>query len=86
MKVIEHLSIAERVAFYLAFEAAKRPLARLEALALVPAVTAKANELDPRAAWYSFGTARLPDDDSVPIRFGSLNRFLNLPTRREVNV
>lgn len=50
-----------------------------EALAQVDAVRVKACELDPRGCWYAFGTARLPDDDSVPIRYGSLNKHLNLP-------
>lgn len=52
-----------------------------EALAMVDRVTAIACELDPRAHWYAFGTARLPDDDSVPIRAGKLNHQLGLPTR-----
>jgi hypothetical protein len=50
-----------------------------EALALVPVVRAKACQLDARGAWYAYGTARLPDDDSVPIRAGSLNKHLGLP-------
>lgn len=50
-----------------------------EALAMVDRVRALANELDPRSHWYAFGTARLPDDDSVPIRAGSLNGRLGLP-------
>ena len=46
-----------------------------EALAAVTAVRAKALELDPRGHWYFYGTARLPDDDYVPIRTGKLNKF-----------
>jgi len=46
------------------------------ALGAVDVVRNLACELDPRAHWYAFGTARLPDDDSVPIRAGSLNREL----------
>lgn len=51
-----------------------------EALDQVPAVRAKACEIDPRGHWYAFGTCRLPDDDSVPIRAGSLNSHFGLPT------
>ena len=40
------------------------------ALAMVDKVREKAEEIDPRAHWYSFGTCRLPNDDSVPIRAG----------------
>ncbi len=49
------------------------------ALAMVDKVRAKAEELDPRAAFYAFGTVRLPNDDSVPIRAGSLNRHFGMP-------
>lgn len=49
-----------------------------EALAMVDTVRAKACELDPRGVWYAYGTARLPDDDSVPIRAGSLNKHFGL--------
>jgi hypothetical protein len=48
------------------------------ALAKVDAVRTKANELDPRAAFAGFGTCRLPNDDSVPIRYGSLNKLFNM--------
>lgn len=48
------------------------------ALCMVDMVREKACELDPRGHWYAFGTARLPDDDSVPIRAGSLNRYFGL--------
>ncbi|HEY6020838.1 MAG TPA: hypothetical protein VIY48_13350 [Candidatus Paceibacterota bacterium] len=49
------------------------------ALAMVDRVRAKAEEIDPRAVWYSFGTVRLPSDDSVPIRAGKLNAQFGLP-------
>ena len=52
------------------------------ALAMVDAVRAKAEELDPRAVWWSFGTCRLPADDSIPIRAGRLNQFFSMPTDR----
>lgn len=52
------------------------------ALAMVDAVRRKGEELDPRAHFYAFGTARLPADDSVPLRYGSLNRYFGLPVRR----
>lgn len=51
-----------------------------EALAMVETVRTKACELDGRGHWYAFGTARLPNDDSVPIRAGSLNKHFGLPT------
>lgn len=51
-----------------------------QALDMVGAVTLKACELDPRGHWYAYGTARLPDDDSVPIRTGSLNKHFGLET------
>lgn len=50
-----------------------------EALEMVDTVRTKACGLDPRGHWYAYGTARLPDDDSVPIRAGSLNKHLGLP-------
>lgn len=49
-----------------------------EALARVDEVTRIACKLDPRGCWYLFGTCRLPDDDSIPIRAGSLNAQLGL--------
>lgn len=49
------------------------------ALAMVDKVRVKAEELDPRAAFYSFGTCRIPNDDSVPIRAGLLNKYFGLP-------
>lgn len=52
------------------------------ALALVDAARAKAETLDPRAIWYAYGTARFPDDDIAPLRFGVLNGHFGLPTRR----
>lgn len=52
-----------------------------EALDMVDTVRALAQSLDPRGAFYAFGTARLPDDDSVPLRYGSLNAQLGLPYR-----
>ena len=51
------------------------------ALDHVEAARKKAQELDPRSAFYTFGTARLPSDDSVPIRCGRLNRYFNLPIK-----
>jgi hypothetical protein len=50
-----------------------------EALAHVGASRRVACDLDPRAHFYAFGTARLPDDDGVPIRAASLNGRLGLP-------
>jgi len=50
-----------------------------KALSMVDAVRAKAEELDPRAIWYAFGTVRLPGDDSVPIRAGRLNAHFDMP-------
>ena len=49
------------------------------ALAMVDQVRAKAEELDPRACWYAFGTCRLPPGDLVPIRAGLLNKFFGMP-------
>lgn len=49
------------------------------ALAMVDKVRDKAQELDPRAAFYAFGTIRLSGDDSVPIRAGLLNKYFGLP-------
>ena len=48
------------------------------ALAMVDKVRDKACDLDGRAHWYSFGTCRLPNDDSVPIRAGLLNKYFGL--------
>lgn len=53
------------------------------ALDMVEKVRAKAEELDPRAVFYAFGTCRLEGGDKVPIRAGSLNRYFDMPTRRE---
>lgn len=50
------------------------------ALNMVDAVRRKAEELDPRAHWYAFGTCRLPDDDTVPIRAGRFNADFGLPS------
>jgi hypothetical protein len=49
------------------------------ALDAVPDTRELAEQMDPRASWYAFGTCRLPDDDSVPIRAGKLNKQLGLP-------
>lgn len=43
------------------------------ALAAVPAARAKAEEVDPRAHWYAFGTCRLAADFVTP---GVLNHLL----------
>jgi hypothetical protein len=48
------------------------------ALAMVDAVRKKAEEIDPKACWYAFGTVRIPNDDSVPIRYGSLNKLFGM--------
>lgn len=48
------------------------------ALAMVDKVRAKAEELDPRAFWYAYGTCRIPSDDSVPIRCGLLNKYFGM--------
>lgn len=50
------------------------------ALAMVDTVRELAVQIDPKAHFYAFGTARLPDDDTVPIRAGSLSSRLGLPT------
>ena len=50
------------------------------ALAMVDQVRKVAEEVNPRACWYAFGTCRLPNDDSVPIRYGSLNKQMGLPS------
>lgn len=44
-----------------------------EALAHVDAANRKACEVDPRAHWYAFGTAKLKDQESYPD--GVLNEF-----------
>lgn len=44
------------------------------ALAMVDSVRAHAETVDPRAAFYAFGTCRIPADDSVPIRAGLFNK------------
>jgi hypothetical protein len=43
------------------------------ALGWVDAVRKKAEDLDPRACWYSFGTVRLEPDAAAPA--GMLNKF-----------
>lgn len=48
-----------------------------EALALVNTVRAKAEELNTRAVFYSFGTLRAKDGYRKP---GRLNKYLGLPT------
>lgn len=45
------------------------------ALAIVDAARAKAEEVDPRAAFYAFGTCRT----DAPCGPGALNRFFGLP-------
>ena len=50
------------------------------ALDRVEDVRREAEKLDPRAVFYAFGTARLPGDDSVPIRAGKFNSLFGLPT------
>ena len=45
------------------------------ALNAVNAVMRRAIELDPRASWYAFGTARLPDSFTRP---GILNNHLEV--------
>lgn len=51
-----------------------------EALAAVDTVRELGQRIDPKSHFYAWGTARLPDDDSVPIREGSLNRRLHYQT------
>jgi acetyl-CoA acetyltransferase len=46
-----------------------------EALDLVPAVRSKANELEPRAAFYAFGTASIDLDPGETAPSGKLNQF-----------
>lgn len=43
------------------------------ALAWVDKARRKAEEIDPKAIWYSYGTVRLPIDAALPN--GALNRF-----------
>lgn len=50
------------------------------ALAMVEQARNKAYEADPRTHWYSFGTCRLPADDSIPAKPGKLNAELGLPS------
>lgn len=50
------------------------------ALAMVDKVRAKAEEFDPRAAFYAFGTARLPTDGSVLLKAGLLNPNFGMPS------
>lgn len=50
------------------------------ALAMVDKVREKAEEIDPRAAFYAFGTCRIDGDGRVPVRAGVLNRFFGLPS------
>jgi len=44
-----------------------------EALARVDEVASYAFTIDPKNYFYAYGTCRLPDDDSVPIRAGKFN-------------
>lgn len=44
-----------------------------KALGLVDAARKKAEELDPRAAWYGFGTVRVPLSEPNCMRPGMLN-------------
>ena len=53
------------------------------ALDMVEQVRTKAEDLDPRAVFYAFGTARLEGGDKVPIRAGSLNKYFGMPTTQE---
>lgn len=48
------------------------------ALAMVDQVRAKAEQIDPRAFWYAYGTCRVPNDGSVLIRAGVLNKFFDM--------
>jgi hypothetical protein len=48
-----------------------------EALALVSAARNKANELDPRAAFYAFGTASIDLDPGQTAPKGKFNQFFN---------
>ena len=50
------------------------------ALNHVEKVRAKAEQIDPRAVFYAFGTCRIPPGDSVQVRAGVLNRYFGLPT------
>ena len=50
-----------------------------KALSMVDAVRDYAVTIDPRAHWYSFGTARVQGGDVVPIRAGTLNKHFGLP-------
>lgn len=49
------------------------------ALAKVDSVRKKAEELDPRAVWYAFGTCRI-NDDHAAAPLGKLNAYFNMPT------
>lgn len=57
-----------------------------EALAMVDTVSAGIIDKWPEAHWYAFGTARVPDGDSVPVRFGSQNHLFGLPTCLETQL
>lgn len=46
------------------------------ALAMVDKARAKAQELDPRACWYAFGTVRV--DLDVPPKAGVLNSYFGM--------
>jgi acetyl-CoA acetyltransferase len=48
-----------------------------EALALVNAARDKANDLDPRAAFYAFGTASIDLDPGQTAPKGKLNQFFD---------
>jgi len=50
------------------------------ALDHVEKVRAKAEEVDPRAVFYAFGTCRIPPGDVVPVRAGALNKYFGLTT------
>lgn len=61
------------------------PFAHHEAaLDAVDEVREAGYRVDPKAAFYAFGTCRLPDDDRQPIRYGKFNAQFGLPDGRPV--
>jgi len=57
-----------------------------EALAMVPAATRAATEVDPRAHWDLFGTCRVRSLHGVALPVGRLNAKLGLPTSADTAI
>lgn len=47
------------------------------ALAMVEEARKMAQDMDPRAAWYAFGTARQDIEPGKPVELGILNKYFN---------